>query len=148
VPKTFSGYDDRVKIKLLHMFARFILDGLAGCRKGYQAGLHPSAVRRQKSPSVRGTNLEFWEAVKSPLENQVGKRNCRFERLADYVRLKSISFQPALRLRESLRMNEDECVHLLDPLPERIKLWSGEFFAVDAPADQAAAHMLLLYALF
>src|SRR6266478_3641989 len=94
------------------------------------------------------TNLELWETVQSPLENQVGKRDCRFERLADYVRQEPISLQPALRLGEPLRMNEDERLQMLGPLPEWIKLWSGEFFAVDAAADQATAHVLLLHAPF
>src|ERR1700720_1579992 len=91
---------------------------------------------------MRAADLQPREAVERALEDQMRQRDRGLQRVADNIRQPAAALQPAagFELGRALRMNEDDDAKLLRLGPERMQLWIGKLGAVNAPADQRAAH--------
>src|SRR5205823_7669665 len=86
-----------------------------------------------------GADLEAGKTVERALEDQVGERERRLERVADGVFQPAVAAQAALQLGRALRMDEDQHAELLGPGPEGMELRVRQLRAVHAAADAGAA---------
>src|SRR5262249_60383526 len=98
----------------------------------------------QIAAPVGRADLEPGEAIQRALEDEVGERDGRVERVSDGVGQPAVTLEAPGEVGCALRMNEDEHAELLRLGPERMKLRIGELVVGDARADGGAAEPELL----
>jgi hypothetical protein len=84
-------------------------------------------------------DLEPRKPVECAFVDQMRKRDRGFQGIAYGVGQPAAAFQPRLEFPIPLWVDEDQTPEFFGLGPNRMKLWVGEFEAVDAPADRNAA---------
>jgi hypothetical protein len=100
--------------------------------------IRPGAVGRQVASVMRGAEFQSRKSIQCALENQMGKGNGGFKRIADDVGRQAVALEPFREIRNALGMQEHQNTKLLCLGPEGVKLRIGQLLAVDAPADRDA----------
>src|SRR5207237_8360229 len=118
----------------------------AALGKGETNVIRARRIGGQVSAAMGGADLEAGKAVERALEDQVGERERRLERVADGVLQPAVAPQAALQLGGALRMNEDQHAELLRPGPEGMELPVRQLCAVHAATDAGAAQAELPHA--
>src|SRR6266851_510230 len=129
VAEAFGREYDRVVVHLPEIFRRVFLDRAvrpAGADIG--AGGAPQVgagrVRWQKATAVRAADLQAGKRVERAIEDQVGERYRRLERIADHILQVAVAFEPTRELARrtrALRMDEDQHAELLSLGPEWVE---------------------------
>src|SRR5580704_5820039 len=118
MPQSLGGKDHRVAIDLLlEVFAGLFCDGLA-IRAGFRAAIGAAKIRGHIAPTMGSADLNSGKAIESSLEDQMGERHGRLQRIADYISQKTVSLKPPLAFRKASRVDENQDSELLGLSPE------------------------------
>src|SRR6476646_3363628 len=147
MPQRLWCEHDRIEVEPLEIFAWLFLEfwTLALLRENVAAVVHSRRVGWQIASAMGGNHLQIGIAVERALEDEMGKRNCRLQRIADDVAEGAAALGPnANAFGVGLRMNEDRALQSFGLRPERIVFFAGDFFALDASADCGAGKTKVL----
>src|SRR5262249_50402278 len=149
VAKRFARKNQRVKIHLFQIIGRSLLQCVVALLRKRQAPMIGSiSVGREVSSAMCRTNLQSWKTIERPLENQMGKRNRRAERISDHIRQHAIAAQSRLEFRYTLRVKKDWDSQFFSLCPKWIEARGRQFFSADHVSDRTSMQSELPHTFF
>src|SRR4029434_8730418 len=80
----------------------------AAVGKGQTAVIRPGTVGRQVATAMGGAELQGRKAIQCPFKNEMGERDCSFERIADDVGQQAVALNPFSGARNPLGWGETQ----------------------------------------
>src|SRR5687767_8637112 len=148
MPQAFAAEYHRIDIDLPEILGLLLLERLACLRERDASEIGSIGVGREITPAVRRADLEVWESIERPFENQMGKSDGRFQRITDHIGQDSAALKPRAEFGNGLWMNKDRDGELFGLCPERFELWIREFVAIYTASDSSSPQPKLLNAFF
>src|SRR5579863_1141874 len=124
VPKRFRAEDQRVGIDLLAQILCWVFLERFGVAAGAcrTTVIGPIGVGCEIAATMSTADLQPRIAIERTVEDQMGKEDGGFERIADYVAQPPVARQSFVQLRNALGMHENQDTEFLGLGPEGIEL--------------------------